>query len=232
MGEEPTAMRPDIGATPVSTTDDPAAIRAEIEQTRAEMSETIDAIQDKLSPQRMMEQAKETVRDATVGRMKEMATSATETASDLAEQVQDSAQQAVRYVRENPLPALLIGAGAAWLLMRWQRGEPRLSYPQTRRRPSESSTREMTEKVQERWQYYSTRAETQFDRWMRENPLTVGAAAVAIGAAVGLSAPRTETEDEWMGEARDTLIDRAQEVAQDTVQQVQQAQGAGGQAGA
>lgn len=329
MGEEPDAMTPG-GSAPAERAepDEPAEIRANIERTRAEMSETIDAIQEKLSPDRLKEQAKDAVKEATVGKVKTMVTSATETASDVVETVQDSAQEAVRYVRENPLPAAIVGAGVAWLLMR-SRGEgsrttyrqpaPRMSSARgvsgstgsyasrgsyvspsayatpgsyagegydVRRgmRPDERTggdwlalvkdnpvpatlfglgiswllmnrgratgygyqrdpysraydagrsgiseatrqTREavgdVAEKVQESWQHYSTRAETEFDRWMRENPLTVGVAAVALGAAVGLSVPRTQTEDAWMGEARDTLVERANEVAEDTVQQAE-----------
>jgi ElaB/YqjD/DUF883 family membrane-anchored ribosome-binding protein len=229
-------------------------IREDIAQTRAEMAETLDAIQDKLSPQRIVDETKEAVREATVGRMKDMVSSASETAGNVAEQVQDTAQQAVEYVRENPMPAVLIGIGVTWLLLRARRSEPRGSYAPTRwREPGtgergeyrtrkyreyrgtaagESGYREgarqareaagdIGDRAQESWQYYSRRAETEFERWMRENPLTVGAAAVALGAAVGLSMPRTETEDEWLGETRDTLVDRAQEVAQDTVQQAQ-----------
>lgn len=240
MGEEPSAMTPESSAradaTPAVPTDEPSVIRAEIEETRAEMSETIDALQEKLSPQHLMEEAKETVRDATVGRIKDMASSATDTATGVATQVQEGAQQAVEYVRENPWPALLIGAGVTWMLWQTQRSQRRAPYsqspssrlrrPEAGREPSATASvqravGEATEKVQENWQRYSTRAETEFQRWMRENPLTVGAAAVALGAAVGLSAPRTRTEDAWMGEARDTLVERAQEVAEDTVQQAQ-----------
>lgn len=81
MGEKPTEVTPGAwndpgtpaapGETRVEADEspEPGQIRAEIQQTRAEMSETIDAIQEKLSPQRVMEQARETVRDATVGRI-------------------------------------------------------------------------------------------------------------------------------------------------------------------
>jgi ElaB/YqjD/DUF883 family membrane-anchored ribosome-binding protein len=206
MGEKPDEMR-----SPPQ--ENPEQIRQDIQQTRAEMAATIDAIQDRLSPQHVMEQAKDTVREATVGKVKDMVNSATDTASDVAGHVQDTAQQAFEYVRENPLPAVLIGVGVAWMLMRTQRSGPR----QAQQAVSGTSAR-----VQESWQYYSRRTETEFERWMRENPLTVGVAAVAIGAAVGLSMPRTETEDELMGETRDSLVERAQDVARDKVQQAQQ----------
>ncbi len=41
------------------------------------------------------------------------------------------------------------------------------------------------------------------DDWVHENPLAAGVIALAVGAAIGLSVPRTEIEDRAMGEARD-----------------------------
>jgi hypothetical protein len=41
----------------------------------------------------------------------------------------------------------------------------------------------------------------------------VGVAAVAVGATVGLALPETETENEWLGETRDTMVEQAQELA-------------------
>ncbi|MBA3465161.1 MAG: DUF3618 domain-containing protein [Deltaproteobacteria bacterium] len=51
----------------------------------------------------------------------------------------------------------------------------------------------------------------------RENPLAVGAALLALGTVVGLSIPRTDTEDEWMGSARDNVMDRAQDLAHQAI---------------
>ena len=42
---------------------------AEIEDTRAEMSQTINEIQERLSPENLMGQVKETVREATIGKV-------------------------------------------------------------------------------------------------------------------------------------------------------------------
>jgi hypothetical protein len=77
-------------------------IRADISRTRSNMSETVDAIQDRLSPSNIASNAAETVRNA---------------ASETARQVADS--DSVQYVRSNPIPSamLAIGAGGlAWLL--------------------------------------------------------------------------------------------------------------------
>ena len=55
-----------------------AEIRSQIERTRAGLGHTIDAIQDRLSPRRVMHDAKETISDATLGRAKRFAHRMTE----------------------------------------------------------------------------------------------------------------------------------------------------------
>ena len=60
---------------------------------------------------------------------------------------------------------------------------------------------------------------------LQENPLAVGTLAVGVGAAVGLAIPETSKEHEVMGEARDNLVDKAQEKVQETQEKVQQVAG-------
>ena len=50
-----------------------AEIRSQIEHTRAELGQTIDAIQDRLSPRRVVQEARENISDATIGRAKRLA---------------------------------------------------------------------------------------------------------------------------------------------------------------
>ena len=56
---------------------------------------------------------------------------------------------------------------------------------------------------------------------VRENPLAMGALAVATGAAVGLAIPQSTREHEAMGVARDNLVETVQEKAQEAQQKVQ-----------
>jgi hypothetical protein len=99
-----TATAPYSSAT---TTD----IRKQIEHTRAEMSETIDAIQERLSPARLVNDAKESVKDATVGRVKRL-TEATNRAL-----ANGSGASTVRRVADamkaNPLPFAIAGVAIA-----------------------------------------------------------------------------------------------------------------------
>jgi hypothetical protein len=63
-------------------------------------------------------------------------------------------------------------------------------------------------------------AKGQFWQVMESNPLMVGAGALALGVVVGLSIPETSYENRLMGETRDNLMDKAQEVGQETMQKV------------
>jgi ElaB/YqjD/DUF883 family membrane-anchored ribosome-binding protein len=53
------------------------------------------------------------------------------------------------------------------------------------------------------------RARDNWDHVLRENPLVLGAVGLAIGALAAALAPRTRTEDQMMGQARDNLVDQA-----------------------
>ncbi|HEY0428943.1 MAG TPA: DUF3618 domain-containing protein [Pyrinomonadaceae bacterium] len=65
-----------------------------------------------------------------------------------------------------------------------------------------------------------TQAREQYDYHIEENPLAVGAVALALGAAVGFSIPSTSYEGELMGEARHNLLQKAQETASTFVDKV------------
>ena len=68
-------------------------------------------------------------------------------------------------------------------------------------------------------------AQRQFERarggydWMvREQPLALGAIGIAVGALLASAAPRTRTENEWMGEASDRLTERAKEAGREQME--------------
>jgi ElaB/YqjD/DUF883 family membrane-anchored ribosome-binding protein len=56
-------------------------------------------------------------------------------------------------------------------------------------------------------------ATSSVDDWVQENPLAVGAIALAVGAAIAMSVPATEIENRTMGEARDRAWERATKAA-------------------
>ena len=359
------------GAFATPDSDDPAVLREQIERTREDMSQTINELQERLSPQHLAQQARDTVREATVGRVQQLVGSASDTASQVARRAQEAAGPMVEQVRERPMPIALagVGAGLAWWLMRrassrqtWSRDDMNdwdddtmstrdyrrdygsASYgneqwrgqgdggwmrvlrdnpvpasiaaasigymlwsrrsavmadddyarsaayagydddpfaPSTTERVSGTArelgrqardkavavgeqARETASAIAEqargkasalgekaaetasalgeqarekasaisgqvsdtvrsarvRAGQVSRQTTTQFDHWMHENPLAVGIAALAAGAVVGLTMPRTHAENQVMGASRDALMDRASESAQQLKEQV------------
>jgi hypothetical protein len=69
-------------------------------------------------------------------------------------------------------------------------------------------------------QQSAKRVEQVFQRQLRERPLAVGAAALAIGTMVGCALPHTDAEDELMGDTRDNLLYRAGDVVHDAAESV------------
>ena len=82
-------------------------IRSQIEQTRAEMSETIDAIQTRLSPTHAIAHVKDSVTDATVGRLQRFA-----------QRTPGSGRSLLETARNNPLPVALVTTVAVGLMAR------------------------------------------------------------------------------------------------------------------
>ena len=61
----------------------------------------------------------------------------------------------------------------------------------------------------------------QLQRMIQEKPLMAAAVAGSLGAVVGLWLPPTQVESQLMGSARGQVMDRAQEVASETMEKVQ-----------
>ncbi|MDQ5826373.1 MAG: DUF3618 domain-containing protein [Chloroflexota bacterium] len=159
------------------------------------------------------------------------------TAGDVAGQTGDVVGRFLRTLSDNPVPATLAGLSLAWLYMqsnsqgRYRLNEARHVAGDVASQAGDTVGRlaetagETVGGVAEGVKYQASETQSQFQRMLMENPLAVGAVAVAIGAAVGLAVPETPQEHQLMGAARDKLVDRAQSVAQDTIQRVQEATG-------
>jgi hypothetical protein len=77
----------------------------------------------------------------------------------------------------------------------------------------------------ERVENLGSQARDSYDYYISENPLAVGAIAVAAGALVGLAIPSTSYENQLMGETRENLISKAQDKAHETIEQVRKVAG-------
>ena len=221
----------------------PEEIREEIEQTRLEMSETIDALQERLNPDHVKEQAIGAVRAATIGR-------AEEALGGAGQSVKGTSSRMIDSVKQNPIPAAMIGIGVGWLIMRSRssagsaqaspQGQQRLgdvtsagkeqaaqTVGQVQQQASQAVSQaqqraeQTASQLQDTAGRVSQRTRGQFNQLQQENPLALGGVALALGLAVGLAVPGTQKEQQVMGEARDKLVDQARSRVEETQQKVQ-----------
>jgi hypothetical protein len=73
---------------------------------------------------------------------------------------------------------------------------------------------------------YGRRMRRGFFDTLHEQPLVLGAVGLAVGAAVGAALPATETEDEWLGDTRDHLKERATQAGREQLEKAGAAAGA------
>lgn len=249
-------------------------IKHEIERTRVEMSETLGEIQDRLRPDHLLQQARDGVTQAAKGKVRNIMSSAGDTAGMVAARARSTGNYLADYAMEHPLHvAVTVGALTWWMLRgrdrsydwegaadtNWDDAEA-MAYDETRSlrdRAGEyvSSARETVGEYaasardtvgayassardkageyassarQTAGEYASSAASrarsaaSSTNDWVSENPMAAGAIALAIGAAIGMSVPRTELEDCTMGETRDRAIDRASQMAKNLKDNVTQ----------
>lgn len=219
-------------------------IKEEIGDTRSQMSETIDELQERLSVPVISAQIKEEV--------SEQISSAVETTKEI---VYDTAIKRVNKIMNKlsglgsaaggVLPLLLIGAGAGLIVMNRSRNTP-LHTKEIRSRArdgesrpgdasADSSTLESVKDVAANAYHrvgdaVSTTASKVSDiaaagkesyvNYFDRNPMAIGAVSAALGLAVGLALPLTETESELLGETAGSLRDQLEGAAKNTVESV------------
>ena len=257
--------------------EDTQQIKAQIEETRNQMGETIDAIQERLSFANISEQVSETVNNA-IETAKDTAYDATiGKAVGFMKNVGDGVTHsgAFRTIKNNPFPLALIGLGTGLLVYQsysrkgsYRRGNERDYDRRFYNRPDDRTSQstfdsargavsgaassaysgvtetassalegvsnaagtaydkvtgvvdktytgagDLANKAYDRVGEFGTVAQEKYDEYLEENPLALGALAVAVGAAVGFAIPSTRYEGKVMGDARENLMHKAQEAA-------------------
>lgn len=255
-------------------------IRENIRQTEAEMADTLSALEEKLVPSRLMDQAKEEIIETALRRSAPMIETAGNKMRNIGETIKEK-------VEGNPIPVTLLGLGLGWLLVdgikrrdrrtgwsqrdRYHRELNELAdrerheaelYPSERSMPSAKNPGESrdggktqvrdaldkarrtgtqyAEQLQHTARHYGHEAQQQvgdlkhranhltgevhhqyrrarraFSEVLHDNPLLVGAAALTVGALAGFLIPETQREHEWMGETRDSLLEKGYETGRE-----------------
>lgn len=177
--------------------------RQQIEETRTQMSSTIDAIQERLSPEHLVQQAKDTVHDATVGKATDMVTNAGDSVKGIGGTI-------VETIKENPIPAALAGVGLGWLIV-------------SARKSGGSATPSYQSDDPRYGQGYGY--DQPYGQYGQESPGMTGRARNAMGSV-------TEGAENAAGQVAGTVSDTVDQVQQTAGQFVGQAQQGMGQVGA
>jgi hypothetical protein len=164
---------------------------------------------------------------------------AKEAAGDAAHTARDAGSSVVEMVQQNPIPAALMATGLGWMLMgnrgaHSSRSFADRSYAYDDQRSYDTMPRYgeavgIASRSDEAWRQghdrsYGSPAHGSTDaiqRTLQQNPVAAGAVALGLGAALGLLLPETRQENEWMGEAKERVVEKAQETAQDIGMKVQ-----------
>jgi hypothetical protein len=248
----------------------PEQVQREVQQSRTEVEDTLEAIQERLSPGQLFEQAVDYMRSSNGG---------------------DFLRNLGGMVRDNPVPVALVGTGLVWLMLSSSRSTRQYdeddlleSYGESRygagfaeqakrsnelsedarqgarwgesaretarewsdgararaqsvrdraRRLGATTRHRVSETGEQLWHgardagdrasYYGRRMRRGFFDTLHEQPLVLGALGLAAGAALGAALPATEREDEWLGDSRDRLKERAKEAGWEQVEKARAA---------
>ena len=159
---------------------EPQTLERGIDATRADVRATLEALERRLSLDRVME--------LTVGRIRERG-------GEFAGNLTDAAAQ-------NPVPMLLTSIGLGWMMLTTRGARARAADADGR---LATGARERMDHARERMDH----ARERVDRLLEEQPLILGAFGLAAGAIIGALLPTTETEDRWLGDVRDKAVRNA-----------------------
>ena len=296
----------DAALAETAETDDATQIRGQIEETRSQMSETIDAIQEKLSIANITEQVKDQVSEQISGAVETAKDAVYDKVNALGKSVGKSFAQIgksdlAKKAQKNPWIFSVVGMGIGAILIGvLSGGKPKrkvshrhkkLDVPQTRQsfasdaendfdyQKPEGESDELLRRINTEHKEEKSASSTlagvssaagsayegissaagksyetvgkaagktyetvgkasgyayekagnlgeaamkNYKHYIEENPLAVGAVAVAVGAAIGYAIPLTKTENQYFGEVRDKIFDKAQASAQEAIGSVKQ----------
>jgi dihydroneopterin aldolase len=107
---------------------DPERLRQQIADTRAGMTDTLDALHDRVNPRNIMNRTMESMKESTMSRVRNLADSVGSAAGYVMARTQQPRERLVRVTKKNPIPAAVIGAAAMWIVVRAIRNGRRREY--------------------------------------------------------------------------------------------------------
>lgn len=198
--------------------DSPAAVEKDIERTRRHMSRSIDALEEKLEPGRLLTDAFANFKKSVLG--------------------EEGSRQVIETIRANPIAAALTVIGVGWLALGarsrsngnggsagsqdWGGMRSRMSDSYDRARDGAGGAYDSGREAVGKATTYTSRQAGRAGHYVTEHPLAFGAAAVALGAVVGALLPTSRLEESYAGEFVDSAMEKAGETGREFVQKAQE----------
>ena len=235
--------------TRVDETDDAdvRAIKEEISQTRDQMGETIDELQERLSIPALTATIKDEVSEQVTSAIESTKEALYDSTKEKVNKLMNKISEITNSAGGNALPLLLIGAGTGLILMNRSRNGKKMAVRRnvaergrvasnqndkdSRVSRSLDSVKDaaadayhlvegaMSSTASKVSDLAATGKET-YSNYMEANPVAVGAVAAALGLAVGLALPLTETESELLGDTAVSLKSRIEVAATEGVDRI------------
>jgi gas vesicle protein len=167
-------------------------LAADIRITQERLGDTVEEIGERFNPSRLKEELKHDIRDATIGRVENMA-------QQTAEIVSDAQRTIMQSIRENPIPVAMVGIGLGWLILNGRGGQKQMR-----------SGSPYGEQQQRRW---GTMYEDQQDRGYDQQPRTLDRARSKASEVVDSVKHKTSELAEQTQRRAGRVAESAQDVA-------------------
>jgi ElaB/YqjD/DUF883 family membrane-anchored ribosome-binding protein len=190
----------------------PEELEREANDVREDMERTIDQLMSQLSPGELINHA--------LGRFKNGGDSA-------------FTRNLVSQVQNNPVPAVLTGCGLAWLMASSKQppasaGHPGAGVGEATEQAAATASH-LKEQLSETGHHTTESArqgvhaaQQSYNELLREQPLLMGALAVAAGAAIGAMLPASSAEDEIVGQTSEKKTEELKGKAQQKMEEGQE----------
>jgi len=178
-----------------STNASPADLERQGEHLRADLDRTLDEIERKFSPSELLDRSMEFLRD----------------------NGSDFVREAGETIRNNPVPVLLTAAGLVWLtasVASRNGSEPAASGIKQKLSGSMQRVNE---------QVHGARSTGSLDHIVQQQPIALGALALAAGALLGAALPITQYENELVGPVRDRTLAKARQAGEQQYENLREA---------
>ncbi|MEJ0067994.1 MAG: DUF3618 domain-containing protein [Pseudomonadota bacterium] len=198
-----------------SSAGDPEDLQREIEASRGHLTDTLTALEQKLSTRRLTHDAVDAVRDAVLG-------------------PSDGSKDMFEIIRRNPIPAALIGIGVGWML--FGSPSPRRSPPQPGARRHDQDGPGLAAQARDTVARYGAEAQDTVARYgaqaralagtaqqragalAHDNPVIIGALGLAVGAVLGTMLPMTRRESALLGDIQAQVVSQAEALGREALE--------------